>query len=75
MENILKEILANMELATNFEMNTKLEDLGIDSLMLLELIVEVEDALKFTFDESDLEMENFITIESLLNVINKYVGK
>ena len=30
-----------MELTTNFEINTQIVDLGIDSLMLLELIVEV----------------------------------
>ena len=73
MEEILKRILENMGMETDFSKDTKLEDLGIDSLKLLELIVELEESLNFTFEQEDFEMDNFLTVETLLNTLHKYV--
>lgn len=73
MEEILKRILENMGMETDFRKDTKLEDLGIDSLKLLELIVELEESLNFTFEQEDFEMDNFLTVETLLNTLHKHV--
>ena len=66
MEEILKRTLENMGMETDFSKDSKLEDLGIDSLKLLELIVELEESLNFTFEQEDFEMDNFLTVETLL---------
>lgn len=62
-----------MGMETDFSKDSKLEDLGIDSLKLLELIVELEESLNFTFEQEDFEMDNFLTVETLLNTLHKYV--
>ena len=52
------------------------DDLGIDSLKVVELIVELEDAYKIIFDESDLDPERLITVGDIYKLVEAYaLGK
>lgn len=54
----------------NIEVNSDLRDnYGIDSIVLVELLVELEDTFGITFDSSFLTYETFSTI----NAISDYV--
>ena len=67
----LKELISEKhEIDENdIELNDKLSDLGLDSLDVVELIMEIE--IKFKIGISDDVYENDITINELLNVLNK----
>jgi acyl carrier protein len=44
-------------------------DLGLDSVLILDLIGAIEEKFDFEFDESDLEPATFETIETLASVV------
>jgi acyl carrier protein len=66
----VKEFLkARLDIDTdNLTMDSKLEDLGIDSLMQMELIFDFED--KFAFQMPDLE-ERPTTVGELVKVVQQ----
>ena len=71
----VKEIIANrvgipIEEIKNTE---RLETLGIDSLKLVEIIVEIEDKLGICFDDEDLELTNINITEDLCNMVEKHL--
>lgn len=47
------------------------EDLGIDSLKLVQLIISLEEDFKFVFDESDLNPSNIKTVGDLYRLLKK----
>jgi len=50
------------------------EDLGFDSLRMVELVVALEDALNIEFNESDMEPSNLITVDDLVGIAKKYAA-
>lgn len=48
------------------------DDLGFDSLRIVELIVALEDAFQIEIDESDLDPESIVTVADLYNLMGKY---
>ena len=48
------------------------EDMGLDSLNLVELIVGLEDTFGIQFDESDLDPQEILTVEDLYQLVAKY---
>lgn len=50
------------------------EDLGIDSLRLVELVAEMECAFGIELEMSDLDPDLLRTVDSLRAVIMKYAG-
>lgn len=46
----------------------------IDSIIIVTLIVEIEDAFGFSVNEDDFKVENFSTIHQISKLIQKYVG-
>ena len=49
------------------------DDLGFDSLDAVELCMEVEQSLKITF--TDEEMETFTTVQDVVNMVEKKLAK
>ncbi len=49
------------------------DDLGIDSLRLVELISELEDSFSITFNESDLDPDLIKTVEDVYELTEKYL--
>lgn len=56
------------------EMSLK-NDLGIDSLRLVELIIALEDGINIRFKLDDLDINNFILLSDLYKLINAYEEK
>lgn len=54
--------------------NSKLkEDLGIDSLRLAQLLVDLEEEFSIEFQLSDLNVKDFTCVADMYTLINKYV--
>lgn len=71
---IVNEIkkLVNNGIDVNITEETSLVELGIDSLMTVELVLGLEDAFNIQFNDSDLEMENLRNVRDIVNLVNKY---
>lgn len=48
---------------------------GLDSLGVLKLITVLEEELSIEIDDNDLTVENMSSVNSILNMVNKYVNK
>lgn len=48
-----------------------IEDLGMDSLRLMNLVLDIEDEFGISFDDGDLLFENFNRIGDLRDIIEK----
>lgn len=72
---IVNEIkkLVNNGTDANITEETNLVELGIDSLMTVELVLGLEDAFNIQFNDSDLEMENLRNVRDIVNLVNKYI--
>ena len=67
---ILEELSSN----TNINSNDHLQnDLGLDSLDLVNLLVCIEDEFEIELDESDMNPFDFETVESVVAMIEKYI--
>lgn len=56
--------------------NTKLkDDLGFDSLKLVELIIGLEEEFNIQIDESDLDPSQLVTVDDLYKLLKKYVSQ
>ncbi|MBR3918345.1 MAG: acyl carrier protein [Clostridia bacterium] len=67
---ILEELSGN----TNINSNDHLQnDLGLDSLDLVNLLVCIEDEFEIELDESDMNPFDFETVESVVNMVEKYI--
>ena len=54
---------------------TTLAELGLDSIMVLELVVALEERLGFSFEDTDLVGSNFHSVGTIVAVIEKYASK
>ena len=72
---IVNEIkkLVNNGIDANITEENSLVELGIDSLMTVELVLGLEDAFNIQFNDSDLEMENLRNVRDIVNLVNKYI--
>ncbi len=78
--DINKTIISCITEITSLEtsdINTEdtLLSLGIDSLMTVELVISIEDNLQITFEDSDLDSENFKTVQSVIDIVRKYTER
>ena len=71
MEDKVKKIIAeklSVDLSEVQEESTFVDDLGADSLDLVELIMSMEE--EFDIDISDDDAEKLVTVQDVLNYIN-----
>lgn len=68
---ILKS-LSGME--TVNDSDSLLEDLTLDSLAMVTLLVELEDALLVQLDESDMNPFDLVTVGDVVRLAEKYGG-
>lgn len=76
-ENIIYDILGHTVQRDpcdikNLPTSMHLIDLGLNSLNFIRFIVELEKALNIEILDSDLVLENFKTIDTLMKMLNKY---
>ena len=49
-------------------------DLGLDSLLMVTLLVEIEDVFQFELDESDMNPFDLNTVQDTVDLVCKYCG-
>lgn len=71
----LLELLEEVDEDIDFENEDNLIEAGIvNSLMLNQIIAEIDDAFDIHIETKDIEPENFENVEAMLNLIDKYQG-
>lgn len=75
MENEKRVIEILNELSGKAEIHSEeslMEDLNLDSLLLVTLLIQIEDEFNIELDESDMNPFDLITVEDVINLVNKY---
>ncbi len=73
MKETVNEILRKKSFCEDITSELKLnEDLGLDSLNLVELMVELEDKFNIEIDESDLDPAALQTVDQIYALVSKY---
>lgn len=49
-------------------------DLALDSLMMVTMLIEIEDAFGIELDESDMNPFDLSTVQNVIDMVNKYCG-
>lgn len=65
MQEKIYQIVNSKFLETVLDFDTNLIEIGMDSLIFIELIVELENELEIEFDANDLLFEEFSTIRAI----------
>ena len=68
--DILQELSGINEIQENHSLQ---EDLGLDSLCMVTLLVELEEVYGFELDESDMNPFELFYVEDVLNLVDKYL--
>ena len=58
-----------------YSMDTKLTDLGLDSIKFIQFVVEIENEFGIEILDSDLLLSNFETLENLFSTLEKYFNE
>ncbi len=77
-EKLVREKLREIMQIENPEQLSAEEDLkeyGMDSLNAIELVVALEMEFGIEFSEEDLLVDNFCTIQKLVDTVNKYLDE
>ena len=74
----LKEIIvsllsADTDVESINEETNLLTNLGFDSIMLVQLIAEIEDVFEITFEDSDMDVDILYKFSELKRTVNKYI--
>lgn len=73
MKKLVNEILKEKSFCENITPELKLnEDLGLDSLNMVELMVELEERFNIEIDESDLDPAELQTVSQIYALVKKY---
>ena len=73
MKETVNEVLREKSCCGDITPELKLnEDLGLDSLNLVELMVELEDKFNIEIDESDLDPAALQTVDQIYALVSKY---
>lgn len=75
-DSILKRLIANYSLGDIEEIipeTNLIKDLGFDSIIIIQLIVDIEEEFGFTIDDNDFDLDNFVIYELLLNYIESHL--
>ena len=70
-DTIIKLIKNKVLFDEKVNLNTKLTDLSLDSLSFIELLLEIEEMYKIEFNDSSLYIDNYKTVNDLINKIKE----
>ena len=78
MDNISVNVIAiikSMAITENVVESDNVHDLGIDSLKIVELIINLEDEFQIQFDDSELDPSQLITVKDIIDLTKRYIEK
>lgn len=70
-KKVVSEILAKRVDISNLKEEDSLKNIGLDSLDLVEVMLEIEDTLNIEFESE--EIANLSTLKSVLDLINSKI--
>ena len=74
-ETKVKEILCELSGEESIENTDHLQgDLALDSLMMVTMLVEIEEAFAIELDESDMNPFDLGTVQNVIDMVAKYCG-
>jgi D-alanine--poly(phosphoribitol) ligase subunit 2 len=68
---MLKDLNEDFE---EYQGTDMLKDHILDSFAIMELIANIEETYEVEIDANDIVARNFETLDSILNLVKKYVG-
>lgn len=75
-ETSVIEIISTITGREKISINDSLiEDLGMDSLMMVMLLIDLEDGLGIELEESDMNPFDLIKVEDVIALAEKYCGR
>ncbi len=75
-EKVIEIIAANLGVdKSEMVMNDGLDEAGVDSITFVMIVVELENEFGIEFDDEQLLMEGFSTIESVVDYVMDICGK
>lgn len=72
-KEIIKSRLKDQEKINNVNSETPLLSLGIDSILALSILVEIEEEFDIEINDEDLNMDRIRTIRSFAELVGSYV--
>lgn len=69
--DVIDSLLPGLDQA-QLNSETNLKDLGIDSLRIVQVLIQIEESYSLTFNESDLNPDTLITLGDLSDLVKKY---
>ncbi len=72
-KEIIKSRLKDQEKINNVNSETPLLSLGIDSILALSILVEIEEEFDIEINDEDLNMDKIRTIRSFAELVGSYV--
>ena len=74
-ETKVKEILYELSGEETIENTDHLQgDLALDSLMMVTMLVEIEEAFTIELDEADMNPFDLGTVQNVIDMVAKYCG-
>lgn len=74
-EEKVKKILSELSGENTIENEATLQgDLALDSLLMVTLLVEIEEAFGIELEESDMNPYDLTTSQNVIDMVKKYVG-
>ena len=68
--NIIKD---NLALKEEVKENTNLSNLSLDSLSFINALVTIEEVFSITFNDEELNIDNFKNVSDLVNLVKRKV--
>ena len=65
-------IIANLRLFLQDENCNLKEGFGFDSLLMVELVIEIEEQFGFEFDAEEMDMKKLQSYQNLLDLVRKH---
>lgn len=69
--SILKDLACAEEIT---EQSSLQEDVGLDSLNMVTLLIELEDGFGITLDESSMNPFDLVTVADVIDLVDRYTG-
>ena len=75
LEEKIREILFELSGIETTDNETSLQaDLALDSLAMVMLLIEIEEAFGIELDESDMNPFELNTVQDIIDLVSKYLG-
>lgn len=75
LEEKISEILFELSCIETTDNETSLQaDLALDSLAMVMLLIEIEEAFGIELDESDMNPFELNTVQDIIDLVSKYLG-